>query len=86
MRSVGWKTYLMIGLSLVFAAFAFWRCYSGRFQPVTPNMLMNSGAATVKHSLKRRYLLCMFADERIMDSTILFCKIPHKTEFRDIIF
>ena len=43
MRSIGWKTYLMIGLSLVFAAFAFWRCYSGRFQPVTPNMLMNSG-------------------------------------------
>lgn len=43
MRSVGWKTYLMFGLSLVFAAFAFWRCYSGRFQPVTPNMLMNSG-------------------------------------------
>ena len=49
-------------------------------------MIMNNGAATVKHSLKRRYLLCMFADERIMDSTILFCKTPHKTEFRDIIF
>ena len=43
MRSVGWKTYALIGLSLIFAAFAFWRCYSGRFQPVTPNMLMNSG-------------------------------------------
>ena len=49
-------------------------------------MIMNNGAATVKHSLKRRYLLCMFADELFMDSTILFCKIPHKTEFRDIIF
>lgn len=43
MRSVGWRTYLLIGLSFVFAAFAFWRCYSGRFQPVTPVMLMNSG-------------------------------------------
>ena len=49
-------------------------------------MIMNNGAATVKHSLKHRYLLCMFADELFMDSTILFCKIPHKTEFRDIIF
>ena len=35
-------------------------------------MIMNNGAATVKHSLTRRYLLCMFADELIMDSTILF--------------
>ena len=43
MRQVGWKTYLLVGLSLLCAAFAFWRCYSGRFQPVTPNMLMNSG-------------------------------------------
>jgi hypothetical protein len=43
MRSVGWRTYLLTGLSLVFAVFAFWRCYSGRFQPVTPNMLINSG-------------------------------------------
>ena len=43
MRSVNWRTYLLFGLSLLCAALAFWRCYSGRFQAVTPNMLINSG-------------------------------------------
>lgn len=43
MHSVSWRTYLLFGLSLLCAALAFWRCYSGRFQAVTPNMLINSG-------------------------------------------
>ena len=43
MRSVGWKTYFLIFLAVLCALLAFWRCYSGRFQPVTPIMLINSG-------------------------------------------
>lgn len=43
MRSVGWKNYLLIFLAVLCAILAFWRCYSGRFQPVTPTMLINSG-------------------------------------------